>query len=328
MYDEPHVRLVDAHSEGYRGDDYFDTLHEEGILVVGARLGIHSGMVRQRLDAVGHEQFGKLLDLLAAEAVYDSALARILFDVLYYVALRVAFRTEFVIEVRTVERRLEYRGVGHSEVLLYVHLHLRGGRCGERYERCRADIVDYRAYSAVLRTEVMSPLGYAVRFVDGVERNLYLSQECDVVLLGERFRGEIEQFGLAGQNVFAHLLHGILVQRRVEEVRYAWIAGEGSHRVDLVLHQGDERRYDYGHAVHHQCRKLVAERFSTARRHKDECVAFGQKVEDYRFLIAFKGSEPEVFFELTVKQFFVCQVLRHLEIIFNRFAVVLKTYQR
>src|SRR4051812_11021626 len=42
--------------------------------------------------------------------------------------------------------------------------------------------------------------------------------------------------------------------------------------VVLVLHQGDERTYDYGKSWKQHRRQLVDERLATARRHHDKCV--------------------------------------------------------
>ena len=236
-----HVGLVDAHAECDRGDDHVGALHQEMVLIGGARRGVHAGVVGQRLDAVGHEQFGQLLDLLAAQAVDDAALALVLLDEADDVAVHVVLGPDFVIEVRAIERRLEDRRVGHAQILLNVQLHL--GRGGRRQgdQRRRTDFVDDRTDAAVLRPEVVPPLRDAVRLVDGVERHLYLMQESHVVLLGQRLRGEIEQLGLSRQHVGAHLRHGGLVERRVEEMGDPRIGREGAHGVHLILHQRDKR---------------------------------------------------------------------------------------
>ena len=44
-----HVGLVDAHAEGDRGDDHLHALHEEVVLVGGARGGVHARMVGRAL---------------------------------------------------------------------------------------------------------------------------------------------------------------------------------------------------------------------------------------------------------------------------------------
>ena len=50
----------------------------------------------------------------------------------------------------------------------------------------------------------------------------------------------------------------------------------GLERVDLVLHQRDQRRYDQGQALEQQRWELVAEALAAAGRQHDQRVAPGQ----------------------------------------------------
>ena len=300
MDDEPHVGLVDTHAESDRGDDHVGALHQEIVLILGARGRIHARMIGQRLDAVGHQQLGQFLDLLAAQTIDDAAAPLLLLDEADDVAVHVVLGTDFVIEIRTVERRFENRGVVHAEVLLDVQLHLRRGRRRQGDQRRRADLVDDRADAAVLRTEIVAPLRNAVRLVDGVERYLDFAQKRDVVLLGKRLGGEIEQLGAPLQHVGAHLCHGGLVERRIEEMGDARLRRESAHGVHLILHQGDQRRNDDRHAVHQQRRQLVTERLAAARGHQHERVFSSKHIADYSLLIAFERRKAEILLELPV----------------------------
>ena len=244
--DIAHVGFVDAHAEGDRGDDDLHALHQEVVLIGGARRRIHPGVVGQRPDAVGHEQLGQLLDLLAAQAVDDAALALVLLDVTDNLPVHIVLGPDFVIQVGAVERRLEYRSVAHTQVFLDVHLHLGGSRRRQGDQGRRADLVDDRTNAAVLRTEIMPPLRNTVRLVDGVERNLDLAQKRHVILFGERLRSEVEQLGPPLQHIVAHLRDGTLVQGRVQEVSDSRIVRIGAHGIHLVFHQGDQRGDDDG----------------------------------------------------------------------------------
>ena len=139
--DETHVGLVDTHAEGYGSDYHVDLLHQEGVLVLRAGLGVKAGMVGARLYVVDTQQFGKLLDLLAAEAVDDAGLAGILLDVSDDVLLRIDLVADLVEKVGTVERRLEHLGPGNTEVLEDVMLDLRSGGSGESDDRSPPDLV-------------------------------------------------------------------------------------------------------------------------------------------------------------------------------------------
>ena len=300
--DIAHVGFVDAHAESDRRHDHLDALHQEVVLIGGARRRIHTGMVGQRPDAIGHEQLGQLLDLLAAQAVDDAALALVLLDETDDVVVDVVLGPDFVVEVRAVERRFEDRGVGHAQILLDVELHLGRGRSRQGDQRRRANLVDDRPDAAVLRAEVVSPLRNAVRLVDGVERNLYLAQERHVVLLGERLGCEIEQFGLAVEHVLPNLRHGGLVERRIQEMRDPRLGREGAHGVDLILHQGDQRRYDDRNAVHQHGRQLVAQRLAAARGHQHESILAFQHIADHRFLVSLERRKAEVLLQLVMQQ--------------------------
>lgn len=265
-----HVGFVDTHAESDRGHDHIGPLHQEVVLIGRTCLGVHTGVIGQSPDAVGYEQLRKLLDLLAAQAVDDAALALVLLDVTDNLPVHIVLGPDFVIQVGAVERRLEYRSVAHTQVFLDVHLHLGGSRRRQGDQGRRADLVDDRTNAAVLRTEIMPPLRNTVRLVDGVERNLDLAQKRHVILFGERLRSEVEQLGPPLQHIVAHLRDGTLVQGRVQEVSDSRIVRIGAHGIHLVFHQGDQRRYDDRHAVHQQGGQLVTQGLAAAGRHQHE----------------------------------------------------------
>ena len=298
---EAHVRLVNAHAEGDGGHNHVHLFLQEGVLVVGPRGGIHARMIGQGPDVVGHEQFGQLLDLLAAQAINDTRLAGILLDIFDDLTCRIVFGPDFVEQVGPVERRLEHGGIGHAEILLDVHLHLRSRRCRQGDQRRPADVVHDGTDAPILRAEIVAPLRNAVRLVDGIERHLDLAQERNVVLLGERFGREVEQFGPAGQHILLHLIDRSPVERRVQEVGNSLVLAEGAHGIDLILHQGDQRRDDDRHAVHQQRRQLVAKALAAAGGHQHERVLAGQHIADDRFLIALKSRETEILFQFLMQ---------------------------
>ena len=67
---------------------------------------------------------------------------------------------------------------------------------------------------------------------------------------------------------------------------YAVVArDESSDGVHLVLHQGDQRGYDYGCAIHDKRRKLVAKGFAASGRHENKGIVLVYKVSDDAFLV-------------------------------------------
>ena len=213
VYDEADVGLVDAHAEGDGGYDDVDLLHQEVVLRLCARGGVQSGVVALRLDVVGPQHVGQVLDLLSRQAVDDAALAGVLLDEAHDVLVNVLrLLPHLVVQVRTVEGRLELVGIGNAEALLDVGAHLVGGGGGEGYDGRLANLVDDGPDAAVLRPEVVAPLRDAVRLVDGVERYFHRAQELHVLLLRQRLRCHVEQLGAPGADVVLHLVDGRLVQ--------------------------------------------------------------------------------------------------------------------
>ena len=75
MDDVAHVRLVDAHAEG-DGRDHDDAgLGDEAVEPLAPDVGIHAGVVGERLVTLARELAGRLLALGARQAVDDAALA-------------------------------------------------------------------------------------------------------------------------------------------------------------------------------------------------------------------------------------------------------------
>ena len=73
----------------------------------------------------------------------------------------------------------------------------------------------------------------------------------------------------------------------------AQLGAEVADHVDLVLHQGDEWRYDNGRAFRHQCWQLVAQRLAAARGHQYEGVVAAKDAFDNLFLVSFELVETE-----------------------------------
>ena len=297
VYDEAHVGFVDAHAEGYGSHDDVDALHEEVVLRLRACSRVEAGVISRRLYVVGFQHGSQFLHLLARDAVDDAALARVLFDEFNDLLVDVVrLLSHLIIKVSAVERALEFLRVGYAQTLLYVHAHLVGGCSRERYDRSCANLVYRRAYVAVFGAEVVTPLRYAVRLVDGVERNLERTEELQVVLFVERLRRHIKQFCAALVHILVHLIDGSAVERRVQIVSHAGFLAESVHYIHLVLHQRDERRHHDCRAFHDERRQLVAQALASACRHEHECVIAFKQIAYYCFLVALERVEPEVVF--------------------------------
>ena len=82
--------------------------------------------------------------------------------------------------------------------------------------------------------------------------------------------------------------------------RPEWIATAGTARVDLVFHQGDERRDDDAQPLAGEGRNLIRERFPAARGHQRQRVAALQDGADDLQLHGTELREAPVAFQYVV----------------------------
>ena len=91
----------------------------------------------------------------------------------------------------------------------------------------------------------------------------------------------------------------------------AQLGAEVADHVDLVLHQGDEGRYDDGRAFRHQRGQLVAQRLAATRGHQYESVVAAKDAFDDFFLVPLELVETENILQQLVdlKVFFLCHCI-------------------
>ena len=98
----------------------------------------------------------------------------------------------------------------------------------------------------------MAPLRDTMCLVDGIERYLHRLEELHILLLGKRFRRNIQQLGMPSQDVRLHLVNRGFVERRVQVMRRPLMLAQLRDEVHLILHQGYQRRYDNRRSFHQE----------------------------------------------------------------------------
>jgi hypothetical protein len=136
-----------------------------------------------------------------------------------------------------------------------------------------------------------------VGFVDHEEADGGLADAGHEARRGEALGRDVQQAQIASRGPGHGLLVGGGVPLGVDE-RNAIAEATRLERVDLVLHQRDERRDDDRKVLARQPRKLVAERLARPRRHDDEGIAPGQ---GGLARVALAGAEAGVAEELAEK---------------------------
>ena len=242
--------------------------------------GRHAG----RRELAGH-----FFGALAAEAVDDAGLAGAPVEEGLELVQRLALLDDRVADVGPVEARDVARRVAEAQARAHVVARLRvgGGRAGD--DGHAGEQPAQLAELHVLGAEVVAPLADAMRLVDGEQGEagtgrglLDLVQAREERLGHQRLGRHVEQVELAAVKPGKHAARLAGLERGV--------VGGGAdagrlQRVDLVLHQRDERRDDDAGAGAHERRQLVAERLAAAGGHEHEGVAAGDEVLDDLLLV-------------------------------------------
>ena len=174
-------------------------------------------------------------------------------------------RRDAVLDVGPVEARDELLRALEREPRRDLAVRGLGGRGGEGDARHVGPPLGELGQREVVGPEVVAPLGDAVRLVDGEERHRAALEEPLGRLAVEPLGRDVEQVELAREvGAFDRgTLGGLLA--RVEVGGAHAVAHE---RVDLVVHERDERRHHDARALAEQRRDLVAEALAAAGGHR------------------------------------------------------------
>ncbi|MNO92050.1 hypothetical protein D3C76_836120 [compost metagenome] len=268
--DKAHVGLVDAHAKGHGGDHDQAFLVEEAFLVVSTHIVGQAGVIRQRREALLAEEGRHFLDFLARQAIDDTGIAATLGEERQQLLAWLFLGHDAIKNVRPIEARQEALGilqVQASDDLFTGTLVGGGGQGNARYvgEQFRQ-----LAQLQVFRAEVMAPLGHAVGFVDGEQRDVQPLQEAQHARLHQTLGREVEHFHFTAADPCRQVTLLLGTERGVQ--------CRGGHTQffqgrDLIVHQRDQRRNHDRQAVAQQRRHLEAQGFTTTGRHQDQGIA-------------------------------------------------------
>jgi hypothetical protein len=195
-----------------------------------------------------------------------------------------------VADIGPVEARRKHPCVVEPEPLDDVFARHRVGGGGQRDARHTGIEFGDPREVAVLGPEVMAPLADAMRLVDRKERNLDAREHLLEARHHQPLGRHVNEVEFTAQQLPAHRGRILGAERRVE--RGSPHAGL-LQRLDLVVHQRDQRRNDDTHPRPADRRDLVAGRFSRAGRKQHHRVAALGDVADHRLLLAAEARVPE-----------------------------------
>src|SRR5699024_5898236 len=129
------------------------------------------------LYVVHIEQFSDLPNFLSTQAIYDPGFPLVCLDKFDKLLFGLVLGPYLIIQVLTVERRLEDISSFHLQVLLDIELHFRCSSSRKGYDGKVADLANNRFDFSVFWPEVMPPLRNTMCLIYGYERYVGLLQE-------------------------------------------------------------------------------------------------------------------------------------------------------
>ncbi|OQC63121.1 MAG: hypothetical protein BWX50_01613 [Euryarchaeota archaeon ADurb.Bin009] len=249
-------------------------------------------MVGQRCHAVGLETGRERLGPIPRRGIDDTGAGLSVLQAGAELCIRVfSLGDDGIPEVLPVEAPDVDRRVCEIELPrdIVADVRRRGRRQGDRRHAGETLLEDRKR--PVLRPELVPPHRYAVRLVDRYQRDGEGCDESEEVVADRLLRRDVEDLDQVlfefGEYPACRSVGPGRVQRFGADPACLQV-------VDLVLHQGDERRYHERNAVAHDRRDLVAERFAPSGRKHRKDVAPGKEVLDNLPLVGVERRMPEV----------------------------------
>ena len=173
-----HIRLIDAHTESNSGTYYLHPIINKVFLCLVSGGWGKSGMISRSFHPMADEHFGYLLRLVPTHAIHDATFVRSLEDelqdgaCLFFLLITSAY---IEAQVWSVERRDECLRIFQCQLLDYILSCYLVGRCRQCHNGRLRKLLTKDFQLGIFRSEVVSPLGDTMRFVNGKKRYLDFS---------------------------------------------------------------------------------------------------------------------------------------------------------
>ena len=243
------IGFVDAHSERQCGDHDHAVFAQKPGLVTGPIGGAHAGVIGQRIEALLDQPGGGVVDPLAGGAVDNAGLAGEFGQKGEQLAPRLVLDDDAVADIGAVETGDELARILQRQALADFMSGLGIGGGGQRNTRNVGKAIVQDRQAEIFRTEIMTPLRDAMRFVDRKERDATGRKQLKAAIGEEPLGRHIEQINLACPHRSLDPAGLIETECGVEVFGAHAVFAQG---VDLILHQSDQRRNHDAHAGAHQ----------------------------------------------------------------------------
>jgi len=133
-----------------------------------------------------------------------------------------------------------------------------------------------------------------MRLVDRRHRQIRLREKIERAIGEQSLGRDVEQLQFAVGDAICNAL-ALAWRHRAVDARGGHAVGH--ERVDLVLHQRDQRRNDEREPIAHERGRLITKRLATAGRQHDDRIASLDAAEHRLALQREKGIVAPIFFE-------------------------------
>ena len=265
MDDEPDVRLVDAHPESVGTDHDPDLPGFPRFLPLRPDERAETGMVERAGHPLRGEEGSRLLAFRPVPHIDYPGTIDSPADI-QELPFLVGTLPHHITEIGPLETGFQHQLFPEGQLLHNVFGNTGGGRGGEGDDR-GMDSLPQLPDLQVIRPEIISPLGYTMGLIYD-----YITDIQDFQVGPKQERPQ--PLGTQVEELVSPV--GGIVQGQVNFLP----AHSGMHRngfdtpllevLDLVFHQGDQRRDHEGEPVGHQARNLETDRLpSTGRKHRE-----------------------------------------------------------
>ena len=275
VIDAADVRLVDPHAKSDRGDDRMHAAIHEGILCCMPLFVRQAGVVSEGLDPALPQIIRHVLRCLLERHVDDRRSLPFLQSAREQPeTIFVGAGGDAVGEVWSQERGLHMVGLVDPKGPADIGRDGRRGRGRECQNGADAEFLGHMRQSQIFRPEVVPPLRDAVGLVHRHHRDPGPRKPRDELFIRQPLRGDVEQFQRAAADT---VIDARRLGRRERGIEPRRRDAPRLERLDLILHQGDQRRDDDRQPVHQEAGQLVAERLAGARGKERKRASAGQQ---------------------------------------------------
>ena len=295
MQDIAYIRLVDPHPERIGRDHHPGPVIDKILLARPARLRAHACMVSSHRESRVLQFQVQLVHSFSRGAVDDPAFLPVLFYIAADLFLLVSCSADLEVKIFPVESGDRLIGLFQfkrsDDILPHPLCRRRGKRRDHRPRRKPPDEVED---PHIARTEILSPLGDAVRLIHSDHGELRVAGKVQKPRRLQSLRSHIDDLVPSCFCQFQRLCDLSLRQGTVDVGR---VDPRLVERLHLVHHQRDQRRHHHRDPRHQKRRQLIAQRLPGAGRHDCKDVPPGEDLVDDLLLSRPEGVISKVCFK-------------------------------